>query len=454
MRYLTAKNIFGVAVLAAAIAAGCGNGRDADQPPTHVESGGETTVFDRTSNAFTLPPNNLTDEELDLHTRGDAAFEQQFVTAPANVGAGLGPVFNNNSCNSCHIRNGRGMPRIRHSALRSQLLIRVSLPEDQGEPAVPGGSVPVPGLGLQIQDHAVFGVEPEAMPSITWETVSGEFGDGKAYELRKPVVRVELPDGSELPDDVMTSLRQPPPVFGLGLLEAVPIETLEALADANDADGDGISGRINRVWSPVEQATVPGRFGLKANQHDLLEQTAAAYADDMGVSNPIFPDADGNEDIGTNTVGESEFYAQSLGVPARRNVNDPEVIRGQKLFDQLDCASCHVTTLSSGPSEIQAVANQTFHPYTDMLLHDMGPGLADGRPDFEASGSEWRTPPLWGIGLTHTVLPGAAYLHDGRARTLEEAILWHGGEAEASKEAYRTMPEKERDALIAFLRSL
>ena len=424
------------------------------QKPENVKSGGETTVFERTSNAFMFPPPNLTEDEEEFHIRGDAAFEQQFVTPPASVGAGLGPTFNNNNCNGCHIRNGRGMPRIRAGALRTQLLVRVSLPDDRGEPTVPGGEVPVPGIGLQIQDHAVFGVEPEATPTLSWETIEGEYVDGTPYELRRPIIDIELPDGSPLANDVMTSPRQPPPVFGLGLLEAVPESTLLELSDPDDADGDGISGRPNYVWSAVEGARVMGRFGLKANQHDLLEQTAAAYADDMGVSNPIHPDADGNMDIGITTVEESEFYAQSLGVPARRNWDDPEVQRGQDLFEESRCASCHVPTLKSGPSDLRFVANQTFHPYTDMLLHDMGQGLADNRPDFEATGQEWRTPPLWGIGLTQTVLPGAGYLHDGRARTLAEAILWHGGEAEDSKQAFIEMPEKDRDALIAFLHSL
>ncbi|QDG51544.1 c-type cytochrome [Persicimonas caeni] len=435
--------------------AGCGDqNSDAGKTDDAARmSGGGTTVFDQSSHAFTLPAPGLTAEEDELHLEGDAAFEAQFVTAPAEVNPGLGPVFNNNSCNSCHIRNGRGMPRLSAGALRSQLLIRVSLADGEVDPTA--GNAPVPGLGFQIQDHAVYGEEPDAYTSLEWEEIPGEYADGTPYSLRKPVVSVELPDGSSLPDNVLTSLRQPPPIFGLGLLEEVPEETLLALADPDDADGDGISGRPNYVWSVREQQAVIGRFGLKANQPDLEQQSAAAYHDDMGVTNPVFPGENGTTEIDQNTLDASTFYSQSLGVPARRRIDDPLVLQGEKLFEQVGCADCHTPTLETGDSDIEVLANQTFHAYTDLLLHDMGEGLADKRPDFEADGYEWRTPPLWGVGLTQTVLPGSGYLHDGRARTLEEAILWHGGEAEAARNQFRDeLDASEREALVAFLQSL
>jgi CxxC motif-containing protein (DUF1111 family) len=254
---------------------------------------------------------------------------------------------------------------------------------------------------------------------------------------------------------VLTSLRQPPPIFGLGLLEAVPEQALHELADPDDADGDGISGRPNYVWGIAEQSTVIGRFGLKANQPDLEQQSAAAYHGDMGVTSPLIPEEDGTSDVDQRTLDAANFYSQSLSVPARRRVDDPLVQQGEKLFEQVGCADCHVSTLETGDSEIEMLANQTFHAYTDLLLHDMGEGLADKRPDFEADGYEWRTPPLWGVGLTQTVLPGSGYLHDGRARTLEEAILWHGGEAQASRDAFRDeLGSAERTSLLAFLQSL
>ena len=434
--------------------AACGDQTEANQVDQAARlSGGATTVFEQSSHAFTLPAPGLTDEESALHLEGDAAFEAQFVTAPAELNPGLGPVFNNNSCNSCHIRNGRGMPRLSAGALRSQLLIRVSLPDGEVDPTT--GNIAVPGLGLQIQDHAIFGEEPEAYTSLEWEEINGQYADGTPYSLRKPVVTVEMPNGSPLDPDILTSLRQPPPIFGLGLLEEVPEQILVDLADPDDADGDGISGRPNYVWSLAKQSAVVGRFGLKANQPDLEQQSAAAYHGDMGVTSPLMPADDGSSEIDPHTLEAATFYSQSLGVPARRRIDDPLAQQGDRLFEQIGCADCHVPTLETGESDIEALSNQTFHPYTDLLLHDMGEGLADKRPDFEANGYEWRTPPLWGVGLTQTVLPGSGYLHDGRARTLEEAILWHGGEAEASRDQFRDeLSASEREALLSFLRSL
>lgn len=418
-------------------------------------SGGATTVFEKTTFAYQLPSPGLGDSELELHNDGDVAFEARFVTAPSPINGGLGPVFNNNSCNGCHIRNGRGVPFIGEGGLRSQMLVRVSLPPSFGEPANPGGSVPIPGVGTQLGDHAIFGVEPEATVELNWVEQPGVYADGTPYSLRRPALDIELAGGEALPAEAMTSLRQPPPIFGLGLLAAVPDATLLDKADPDDADGDGISGRTNLVWSIADQASVLGRFGHKANQPSLLQQSAGAYFDDMGVSSPLIPEADGSSDIDMETLLAAEFYSMSLGVPARRDIDDPQVKRGASLFNEIGCADCHTQTLRSGPHELAVISEQTFHPFTDLLLHDMGEGLADGRPDFEASGSEWRTPPLWGIGLTQTVAPGAGYLHDGRARTLQEAILWHGGEAEPAREAFRTeLSADERAAMVAFLRSL
>ena len=257
-----------------------------------------------------------------------------------------------------------------------------------------------------------------------------------------------------------------PPVFGRGLLEAIPEETILALADEEDADGDGISGKANYVWDPVSEQTVLGRFGLKANSPNLLVQSAAAYHMDIGITNEVFPEESSFGQPQADELGDDPeledgaleavtFYVQTLAVPNRRNVSAPEVESGQLVFAQAGCASCHVPTLRTGPSEVSPVlANQIIHPYTDMLLHDMGPGLADDRPDFHASGTEWRTPPLWGIGMTRLVNGHTNFLHDGRARNLLEAIIWHGGEAQAARDYVADLPEEELDALLAFLRSL
>jgi CxxC motif-containing protein (DUF1111 family) len=431
------------------------------QPNSTPLAGGATTVFNRTSSAYEQPASGLTEAQMKRHRQGDRAFDAVFVTAPAQVNPGLGPFFNNASCGGCHLRDGRGI------AQTGQLLVRVSdsqtpTAKSAADPAKfhQEGAVeientpPVTGLGNQIQDSSVFGQIPEARVDLEWQETEGQYGDGTPYQLRSPKADISLPDGKPLAKEILTSLRIPPPVFGLGLLEAIPEQTIRDLADPEDKNRDGISGRPNEAWDVVTKSTALGRFGLKANTPNLLQQTAAAYVNDMGITNPLFPEKDGKTDIDKQTLEDNVFYVQTLGVPARTLLDDPQVKQGEKLFSLANCAACHVAELRTGDYKVDAIANQTIHPYTDLLLHDMGAGLADNRPDFKASGTEWRTSALWGIGLTQTVLPYSGYLHDGRARTLEEAILWHGGEAQASKEEFRTMSKGDRAALVRFLNSL
>ncbi|NER29525.1 MAG: c-type cytochrome [Symploca sp. SIO1C4] len=430
-------------------------------------AGGETTVFNRTSTAYEQPSANLDEKGIDEHADGDIAFEAVFVTPPARVNPGLGPLFNNASCAGCHIRNGRGLPE------KGQLLVRVSnsskakLP-DSTQPQTKasiyeyhpeasvslGNAPPVAGLGTQIQDQGVYGHAPEATVEVQWHEQEGKYGDGTTYQLRSPIAKITLANGEPLSPEVMTSLRIPSPVFGLGLLEAIPEQTILDLADPEDQNQDGISGRPNQVWDVEKKAVVLGRFGWKLNNPNLLQQSASAYVNDMGVTNPMFPESNTSTDIDFPTLKDATIYVQTLAVPARTLLDDPKVQRGEKLFTEANCAACHISQLRTGKHEYQELVNQTIHPYTDMLLHDMGPGLADGRPDFKASGTEWRTQPLWGIGLAQTVLPYSGYLHDGRARTLEEAILWHSGEAEASQQVFKNMSQSDRSALVRFLNSL
>jgi CxxC motif-containing protein (DUF1111 family) len=422
--------------------------------PTALLAGGDTTITNRTAKGFSQPAPNLSAKEVKQHIAGDRSFEATFVTAPAPINAGLGPQFNNSSCVACHVNDGRGMPET------GSLLLRVSLPPrhknsaQQPLAATLDNTPPVPGLGTQIHDQAIYGVKPAAAVDIQWQEKSATYGDGILYKLRSPTVKITLPDGQSLPANMLSSLRLPPPVFGRGLLEAIPEKTIVAMADPADQNNDGISGKANHVWDVQQKALALGRFGLKANNPNLLQQNAAAYINDMGVTNPLFPEKDGSSEINAKTLKDTTFYVQTLAVPGRTMTSDPIVQRGEKLFMQANCAACHVAELRTGDHEIKAIANQTIHPYTDMLVHNMGEGLADGRPDFEADGNEWRTPPLWGLGLTQAALPYSSYLHDGRARSLAEAILWHGGEAEEAKEAFRNMPPADRTALIKFLISL
>ncbi len=424
-------------------------------------AGGETTVHNRTSRAYEQPAPNLNAYWADQHAEGDLAFEAAFVTAPAPVNPGLGPLFNGASCAGCHLKNGRGMPKQGQRVVRVSGLEAAKLePGDSPwvyapeSPAPGGNAFPVPGLGLQVQENGVHGVAPEAVVQVTWQEQAGRYGDGTPYSLRSPYLQLLRPDNTPLATEVLMSNRIPQPVFGAGLLEAVSEADILQQADPDDRDGDGISGRPNRVWDVVRQAPALGRFGWKANTPTLLQQSAAAYVNDMGVTNPLFPAADGSQDIDMATLTAAAVYVQTLAVPARTLLEDPRVQRGERLFAEANCTACHLSTWRTGEHPIPALANQTIHPYTDLLLHDLGAELADGRPDFEASGNEWRTTPLWGIGLAQTVLPYSGFLHDGRARTLEESILWHGGEAELAKETFRTLSAEDRDALIWFLRSL
>ncbi|MEB3214204.1 MAG: di-heme oxidoredictase family protein [Leptolyngbyaceae bacterium] len=425
-------------------------------------AGGETTIHNRTSQAYAQPAPNLDDYWAERHAVGDLAFEAAFVTPPANVNPGLGPLFNGASCVSCHVSNGRGLPEKGQRVVRVSQLTEptspIELPPDYfyvPEVIPPAGNTPpVMGIGTQLQEQGVYGYPPEGVVEVEWKEVQGTYGDGTSYELRSPQLRITRLDGSPLPDGVVVSNRIAPPVFGTGLLEAIAQDDIVALADPEDTNNDGISGRPNWVWDEVKQTENLGRFGWKANAPTLLQQSAAAYVDDMGVTNPMFPEADGSHDIDMDILEAAEVYVQTLAVPGRILLDDPQVQRGERLFSDANCASCHIAEMKTGEHEIAALTHQTIHAYTDLLLHDMGADLADGRPDFQADGNEWRTPALWGIGLAQTVLPYSGYLHDGRARTLEEAILWHGGEAEASREAFRTMSEGDRAALIRFLRTL
>ncbi|MEM8804895.1 MAG: di-heme oxidoredictase family protein [Cyanobacteria bacterium P01_G01_bin.38] len=419
-------------------------------PEDVPRAGGMTTLFNRSSHAFGQPAPGLTMAEVDKHRVGDIAFDAVFVTSPAKINPGLGPLFNNSSCGACHIKNGRGLPEL------GQALVRVSLSPTSKQVVSPrDGVVPVPNIGTQVRDHAIYGDQPDARVSLSWQTQSGQYPDGTDYQLRSPQLSLSQSDPQKpIPETVLTSLRIPPPVFGMGLLEVLPENTLQQLADPQDQDGDGISGRRNRVWDPDIRQTATGRFGLKANSPTLRHQVASAYSNDMGIANPMFLEASGRQDIDEETLEANVFYVQSLGVPARTMLDDLAVGRGEKLFDQANCAACHISTLKTGPAPIAALANQTIHPYTDLLLHDMGPGLADGRPDFVADGQEWRTSPLWGLGLTDTVLPYSGYLHDGRARSVEEAILWHSGEADAAKQQFMAMDIEDRRAMLKFLNSL
>jgi CxxC motif-containing protein (DUF1111 family) len=433
----------------------------------HGLLGGQTTIFNTTSNAFGQPAPGLEGMDELLFFVGNSFFNQNWVTAPASTTArdGLGPLFISRSCAGCHFKDGRGRSPEFAGESPTGFLVRLSLPGETAE----HGPRPEPAYGDQLQDQAIMGVAPEGTVTISYTEIAGTFANGSPYSLRQPTYTLTDLAYGELQPEVMLSPRVANQMIGLGLLEAVPAETLLALADPDDRDGDGISGRPNMVWDAANQQTRLGRFGWKANQPNLAQQVAGAFAGDMGIATGLFPKPHcmpGQSDClaapngGVPEIDPDDFlkvvlYASSLAVPGQRNWEDETVLAGSQLFEKVGCAACHTPHLETGEHPtIPALSRQTIYPYTDLLLHDMGDGLADGRPDFEASGSEWRTPPLWGIGLFETVNGHTTYLHDGRARNLMEAILWHDGEAAAAKSQVLQLSQRQRETLIAFLQSL
>ena len=436
-------------------------------------SAGAFTVPRTDAGAYSQPAPALAERQRETFTRGRAAFNRPCVVFGVSAGDwGIGPTFIGDRCSACHVRNGRGTPP---SAANEQLLstlVRVSVPGTDHN----GGPRPHRHYGGQLQNralqgqrvellHAYLPVPAEAELYLDWEPSSVTLADGFEVHLRKPALRIENLAFGELGADTMLSVRNAPPVFGMGLLEAVPEETLLDIAARQRQLG--FNGRPNRVWNAIEQRETFGRFGWKASQPSVRQQVAAAALHDMGVTSSLFPrqncpdiqtvcrkEVPGNDpELIDGAWDDFELWSLGVGVPARRHWNDAEVRRGAALFEQLQCAVCHVPTLTTadGFARLPQLARQTIHAYTDLLLHDMGDGLADGRPEFAASGRDWRTPPLWGLGLSRIVNGNGALLHDGRARDATEAVLWHGGEAQGSRDLFVQLNKRDRDALLAFL---
>jgi CxxC motif-containing protein (DUF1111 family) len=464
------------AAAAALLAAACGEEAPESPAPdstldeSEAFAGGEATVFDASRMAFAHALPALSGEREDEFFVGNAIFNRGWVTAPASVSQfdGLGPLFNATNCSACHLKDGRGRPPETPDESFLSLLLRLSVPGTDAR----GAPLPEPSYGGQLQGSAVLGVEREGRERVTYTELPGAFADGEAFSLRVPSYAIEELAYGALSPEAMLSPRVAPAVFGLGLLAAVPDATLEALADPEDRDGDGISGRVNPVWDVRRGALAVGRFGWKASRPTLEQQTAGAFLGDMGITSSLFPDeactpnqpacalkpsgaTDGQPELADGHLAGVSFYMHTLAVPGRRRWRDPEVLRGKQVFFDAGCAGCHVPEIETGELEsFPELSHQRIRPYTDLLLHDMGPDLADRRPDHGASGSEWRTPPLWGIGLVEVVNRHAYFLHDGRARGLLEAVLWHGGEAARSRDLVRELPRDERVALISFLSSL
>lgn len=422
-----------------------------------VSLAGNCSTEDQTSYAFSYQINGLSSSQSLMFFVGNSFFNQSWVQAPSSTTArdGLGPLFNARSCSACHFRDGRGAP-----LANSGLLFRLGAGFDNSPDNIYGG---------QLQDFSHNAVTPEGSMDISYVEEIGYFDDGTSYSLRRPVYMVGGQNYGAMQGTTRISPRVGQQMIGLGLLELIPESDILAYADPNDADGDGISGVANYVTDVTSGNLIMGRFGWKANVGSIAHQVAAAFNGDIGITSSYFPNENytinqpscaglangGTPEIDDNDLNAVILYSRSLAVPKRRNTTNPEVKYGAKYFRTLGCISCHKMNYVTGMSgDIMPLKKQKITPYTDLLLHDMGPGLADNIPDHLASGSEWRTQPLWGLGLISVVNGHTFLMHDGRARSIEEAILWHGGEAEQSKEKYKKLPAKQRNYLLEYLKSL
>ena len=445
--------------------------------PGEARSGGAATVRKTDQNAFSLPSANLPPSRRVDFSVGNSFFRSPWVIAPSTTTArdGLGPLFNTNACQNCHIKDGRGHPPAPDATNAVSMLVRLSIPDSPAYAKVIEqlGVVPEPVYGGQFQDMAVPGVTPEGKVRVEYTPVPIRFKDGTEVELRKPVLQFTQLGYGPMHPDTRFSARVAPPMIGLGLLEAIPEEAILANAAAQAKENNGINGRPNQVWDDAQQKTVMGRFGWKAGQPNLNQQNVHAFSGDMGLTTSLRPfddctDAqtackqapngngpDGEPEVSDNILRLVLFYTRNLAVPARRGVNDQQVLAGKNLFFQAGCQSCHTPKYTTAANAAEPeLANQVIRPYSDLLLHDMGDGLADNRTEFQASGRDWRTPPLWGIGLTQAVSGHTQFLHDGRARNLLEAVLWHGGEAQQAQQQVLSFNAEQRAALLAFLNSL
>ncbi|MCF5703859.1 di-heme oxidoredictase family protein [Pseudomonas syringae] len=445
--------------------------------PGEARSGGAATVRKTDQNAFSLPSANLPPSRRVDFSVGNSFFRSPWVIAPSTTTArdGLGPLFNTNACQGCHIKDGRGHPPPPDAPNAVSMLVRLSIPDapEFAKVIEQVGVVPEPVYGGQFQDMAVPGVTPEGKVRVEYTPVPVRFKDGTEVELRKPLLQITQLGYGPMHPDTRFSARVAPPMIGLGLLEAIPEEAILANAAAQAKAKNGIHGRPNQVWDDALQKTVMGRFGWKAGQPNLNQQNVHAFSGDMGLTTSLRPFDDctdaqtackqapngngpnGEPEVSDNILRLVLFYSRNLAVPARRGVNDADVIAGKNLFFQAGCDSCHTPKYTTAANAAEPeLANQVIRPYSDLLLHDMGDGLADNRTEFQASGRDWRTPPLWGIGLTQAVSGHTQFLHDGRARNLLEAVLWHGGEATAAQQQVLSFNAEQRAALLAFLNSL
>lgn len=388
---------------------------------------------------------NVTDQETRLtQLSGFSVFH-----AIRTESTGAGPNLVNTGCGRCHLQNGKGRARLfRQRRKHNSMVIKVSLAGLQEN----GAPIDVPGVGEQLQDRTISG-KKRFRTRLRWRRVRGEYADGTRYILRRPLLRFRVPGYKR--SEILPSLRLAPALIGEGLIDAIPEAAILALSDPEDSNSDGISGVPQYVPAKRAGGFALGRFGYRASHPTLEQQSAAAAFFDMGVTSDLFGDISTGAELSSDDLNRLVVYEALPGVPMARNQQDPMIKYGQSLFQSIGCNACHTMTFQTESEQYPELDGQTIHPLSDFLLHDMGDGLADERAEFSASGREWKTTPLWGLGFLETVSRvKPRFLHDGRARSIEEAVLWHGGEAQASREAFRNLSSADRNAILSFLKSL
>lgn len=421
----------------------------------------------KNNSVFLQPYSGLNDDEEDIFMLGKSFFRIPWVEAPSATTArdGLGPLFSANTCVTCHPKNGTGAVYTKQGSVSRALVTRLSIAATGSEAdrknLKRNGFIPEPTYGAQLSVNGVHGVPFEGKPALAYEKSELRYGDGDSVTLHKPVVGITEAQYGALHEDAVIANRLAPALVGLGLLEQISDDQILEREDIGDRNGDGISGKANRVFNPLSEREEIGRYTWKASAPTVKHQVAAAMLNDMGLTNPIFqnenctdaqdackkaPQGRDTFDVPMMRLDAVTFYVTHLKTP--RAVQDERHMEGQKVFNTIGCSSCHTPSYELGNG-------YTITPYSDLLLHDMGAGLADGRREFDATGREWRTPPLWGIGHRELALgQKPEYLHDGRAKSLEEAIVWHGGEAEAAKNAFMKLSKRDREKIIRFLEGL
>lgn len=463
--------------------------------PQEIKQGGDTGISISSAESYSKPSSNLTASRKGSFFIGNAFFRQPWVIAPASTDSrdGLGALFNVAACQSCHVKDGRGHAPMSIDDDADSLLIRLAMPAttDEQRQQLQNSlieKVAHPMYGGQLQDRGIQGVPAEARIAVQWTDKTVTFTDGHVETLRAPTFNLTKPGYGPFDDELMVSPRVALPMIGLGLLEQIPDEDIKKQAIDNDNNSD-ISGKFNWVMDPQTGKQALGRFGWKAGQTKLLTQNQSAFNEDMGLTSNIRPhescmptqtacvkattgadeQGDGRPPVEVNDEVAKfvEFYTRNLAVPHRRNADDKLVLAGKKRFYDMGCQSCHTPRYQLPKTDDDHLEQhgQVIYPYTDLLLHDMGDDLADrtiagklppkdAQVEFLANSYEWRTPALWGIGLAQTVDPQATFLHDGRARTLMEAVLWHGGEAQEQQKKVLNLDKQGRAELNAFLKSL